>query len=216
MPPLYADSWLILGWGLSLLLLIHALRREQWRSISPSHLSAWLASCVIILLLWHLKAQVQAGIAFHILGTTALTLIAGRNRALLGIAAILALQALFSYIDWQHWGLLCLLQGATPAYLTSYLLNWAQRKLPLNYFVYIFFNCFAAAALSMWAYGIAHIAVLALSGSYDATFLTEEILPYYLLMGWPEAFSTGLNLTLLVVWQPQWVYSFDDSKYLQK
>ncbi|QLG87827.1 energy-coupling factor ABC transporter permease [Chitinibacter bivalviorum] len=216
MPALYAQSWLILGAGLMVLGLWQALRTERWRAISNSHLNSWLACCVFIMLIWQLNAQIQAGISFHILGSTALTLIAGRNRALIGIAAILLIEALFSRLEWQNIGLYWLLLAAIPCYISSYLLQLSQQRLPLNFFTYVFVNCFAAAAISMWAYGLFHCVVLASSGSYSWGFLQDEILPYYFLMGWPEAFSTGLNLTLLVVWQPQWVASFDDAKYLQK
>jgi uncharacterized membrane protein len=34
------------------------------------------------------------------------------------------------------------------------------------------------------------------------------------LLSWPEAFTTGLMLTLLVVYKPQWVSTFDDERYL--
>ena len=40
--------------------------------------------------------------------------------------------------------------------------------------------------------------------------------PYYFMLGFPEAFTTGFNLTVLVIWRPQWVASFDDSFYLLK
>lgn len=196
--------------------LFYAVRFERWASIPQPQITAWLASCIVILLTWQLKAQVQAGISFHILGSAALSLIAGRNRALLGIAGLILLQAAFGHIPWQSIGLFWLLKGAIPILICSALLSWAQRRLPLNYFVYIFFNSFCAAALSMWAYGLLHALALATSGAYPWDFLTEEVLPYYFLMGWPEGFTTGLNLTLLVVWLPQWVATFDDRKYLQK
>lgn len=213
---LYTDTWLQLGWLLMVLGITDSIRRESWRQNPATHITSWLAATVIILLLWQLKAQVQAGIAFHILGSSALCLIAGKRRALISISAILLIQALWAKLDWQSIGLIWLLKGAIPVFLTSTLLGWAQQRLPLNYFVYIFLNCFCAAALSMWCYGLVHSVILASSGAYEWAFLFEEVLPYYFLMGWPEAFITGLNLTILVVWQPQWVCSFDDIKYLQK
>ncbi|QLI83100.1 energy-coupling factor ABC transporter permease [Chitinibacter fontanus] len=216
MPALYTDTWLQLGWLLMGFGVIESARREPWQQSPANHITSWLASSVVILLLWQLKAQVQAGIAFHILGSSALCLIAGRRRALISISAILIIQALSAKLDWQSIGLIWLLKGALPIFITSALLSWAQQRLPLNYFVYIFFNCFCAAALSMWSYGLLHCLILAASGAYEWPFLFEEVLPYYFLMGWPEAFITGLNLTILVVWQPQWVCSFDDIKYLQK
>ncbi|WP_051258707.1 energy-coupling factor ABC transporter permease [Chitinibacter tainanensis] len=214
--PLYADSWLTLGWFCLAWGCVVALRREAWRAIPQGQLTGWLAACVLILLSWQLKAEIQSGIAFHILGSAALMLIAGPWRALLGMAVLFSLQGLYGHIPLERIGIIWTLKALIPISLTALLLHWTQLKLPLNYFVYIFINCFAAAALSMWAFGISHTLVLATSGSYAASFLLEEILPYYFLMGWPEGFITGLNLTLLVVWQPQLISTFDDRKYLQK
>ncbi|WP_157669586.1 energy-coupling factor ABC transporter permease [Chitinibacter sp. GC72] len=215
-PALYSSTWLLMGWAVMGFALWHALRAENWSRIAPTHVTGWLAACVIILLSWQLRAQIQSGIAFHLLGSTALCLIAGQHRALLGMAAVVLISALFGHLDWTQIALVWLLKAAVPIWICSLLLAWAQKKLVHNYFVYIFLNSFGAAALGMWVFGLLHCLVLASSGFYEWGFLQEEILPYYFLMGWPEAFATGLNLTLLVVWQPQWVSSFDDRKYLQK
>ena len=103
-----------------------------------------------------------------------------------------------------------------PIAITHGLLRFAQRRFSPNFFVYIFINCFAAGAISMWLVGLSLCALLAAIGAYPSDFLFNEMLPFYFLMGWPEAFITGLNLTLLVVWRPDGVSSFNDQLYLQK
>ncbi|WP_410498269.1 energy-coupling factor ABC transporter permease [Chitinibacter sp. S2-10] len=213
---IYSEFWQLLGWFLLIAGLVHALRRENWHTLSNPHRNSWLAACVVILLLWQLRAQIQQGITFHILGSAALTLIAGPYRAMLGMAAIVLLQAIFGHIAWVDIGILWGLKAAIPITVCTLLLRWAQHRLPHNYFIYIFLNCFGAAALSMWLFGFFHCLTLTSSALYSWEFLYSEILPYYFLMGWPEGFTTGLNLTLMVVWQPHWVATFDDRKYLQR
>jgi uncharacterized membrane protein len=39
-------------------------------------------------------------------------------------------------------------------------------------------------------------------------------LPFYFLMDWAEAFATGMMVTLMVVYRPEWVATFDDARYL--
>ena len=34
------------------------------------------------------------------------------------------------------------------------------------------------------------------------------------LMAWSEAFISGMLMTVMVVWKPQWVATFSDQKYL--
>ncbi|GAA5786841.1 hypothetical protein GCM10007860_22860 [Chitiniphilus shinanonensis] len=210
----FPDSWLLAGWLLTLWCLLHAARRVPWLTLRQSELTAWFGATVVVLVLWQFKAQLQPGIAFHLVGATALTLIAGPERARLGLAVALAADAAQGDGQWASLGLSWLVIAGLPTTLTAALLRLAQRRLPANYFVYIFLNCFAAGALSMWAVGLAGCALLALAGAYPAAFLFEEQFPYYFLMGWPEAFLTGIHLTLLVVYRPQWVRTFDDRFYL--
>jgi uncharacterized membrane protein len=52
------------------------------------------------------------------------------------------------------------------------------------------------------------------TGVYSFDYLAENYLPFYFLMAWAEAFSTGMIITLLVVYRPEWVATFDDHRYL--
>ncbi|UXY13925.1 energy-coupling factor ABC transporter permease [Chitiniphilus purpureus] len=212
----FSTPWLVTGWLLAGWCLWRAARQVPWLRLAQAELTSWFGATVIILLLWQLKAQVQPGLAFHLLGATALTLVAGPDRARLGMAAVLVGDALQEPGHWGSLGLSWLLSAGLPTLLTSQLLLLARRHLPANYFVYLFCNGFAAAALSMWSMGLAGCVLLALAGAYPPDLLFEEHYPYYFLMGWPEAFTTGLHLTLLVVYRPQWVATFDDAFYLRR
>jgi len=210
-------SWLLLFSTLGALMVCGwAIKQERWPTLSQAQMTSWLCCSVILLLTWQLKAQIHAGLAFHILGGTALTLIAGSYRALLSLAVLLAIDLGFGHGDIASWGLSFWLIGVLPVLTTQLILRFARRYFSPNFFVYIFVNCFAAGAVTMWIFGLVNCSLLFLVTAYSAQFLFEEMLPIYFLMGWPEAFMTGLNLTLLVVWRPEWVHSFNDRVYLQK
>jgi uncharacterized membrane protein len=49
---------------------------------------------------------------------------------------------------------------------------------------------------------------------YPAPTLLDDYLPYYFLLGFAEAWLNGALITLMVVYAPHWVGSFDDRHYL--
>jgi uncharacterized membrane protein len=210
-------NWLLLSSTLlSSLLILHAAVRTPWFALSQERITGWFGASVFVLGFWQMKASIQPGLAFHLLGASALAMITGRDKALLGLAAVLAADTAYGHAEWRSFGLAWLIVAFIPVTLTQYLFAWAQRALPANYFIYIFVNCFAASMLSMWSVGLLTCALLTISGAYPLDFLMEEQLPYYFLMGWPEGFSTGIYMSLLVVWRPQWVSTFDDAFYLSR
>ena len=62
---------------------------------------------------------------------------------------------------------------------------------------------------------LANTAVLLLATSLG----TQQLLPDYLLasvmMMFPEAFVTGMLMTLFIVYKPQWVSTFFDEVYIK-
>jgi len=56
--------------------------------------------------------------------------------------------------------------------------------------------------------------LLALAGAYPWDYLINDYFPYFLLLGFSEAWISGVVITLFVVYRPNWVLTFDDSRYL--
>lgn len=54
---------------------------------------------------------------------------------------------------------------------------------------------------------------LVAAGAYPVDLLLSDYLPFFLLLGFSEAWLSGMTLTLLVVYFPEWVASFDDRSY---
>ena len=70
------------------------------------------------------------------------------------------------------------------------------------------------AAVAISTVGVVSTGFAVISGSYSLHYLLRDYLPYYLLLSWSEAFLTGMALTLMVVYRPEWVATFDDARYL--
>ncbi len=54
-----------------------------------------------------------------------------------------------------------------------------------------------------------------LSGAYALDELAREYLRYFPLLMLPEAFVSGGVLSILIVYRPEWVVTFDDERYLK-
>ena len=107
-----------------------------------------------------------------------------------------------------------LVMGAVPIGVSLIALRAIERWLPSHFFVYIFGNAFFGAALAMVSTGVMASLLLAGADAYPLEYLRTDYLPWFLLMSWAEAFITGAAITVLVVYRPNWVSTFDDRRYL--
>lgn len=212
---LFAPVLLWVGNGLALCGLLWAGRRVPWTRLSQSQLTGWLGATTLIAVLWQFAASIKPGLSFHLLGASALTLIARRDKALLGMAAVVLASCANGSADWLAAGWSWLLGGAVPVLVASAVLPLSRRHLPPNYFSYFFANAFFGSALSFCTAALSLLLFHLFSGSYALNYLLEEALPYYLLFSWSEAFTTGMVMAVLVIYRPQWVESFDDTVYLR-
>jgi uncharacterized membrane protein len=64
--------------------------------------------------------------------------------------------------------------------------------------------------------GLLATIVLWLAGVYPLQMLLDDYFPYFALLGFAEAWLNGAAITLMVVYYPGWVGSFDDRRYLFK
>jgi uncharacterized membrane protein len=198
---------LALGWS------IHA---APWRRLKDDEqLHLWLGTCVALMLLWSIKTGIKPGLNFHLLGATVFTLMFGPYLAMLGLSVVLLGVTAFGLSGWGSFSANGLLMGALPVSVSYLVFRLADARLPHHLFVYIFVNAFVGAALAMALTGLAATGLLAVAGVYTLDYLSSQYLPYFLLMGWSEALLSGMLITLLVVYCPQWVGTFDDARYLR-
>lgn len=206
-----------IGAGLYLGLMLYAVWRAPWLELfSDSRRQHLLFGTVLALfLLWLVRRDFVSGLSFHFIGMTAVTLLLDWPLAMLaGLAAQLGLLALGRQ-DLTALGINGLLLVAIPVSITEGCALLVERAQPRNLFVYIFCSGFFPAALSALACLLAGFAVLWLDGRYEMPPWLLDYLGYLWLVMFPEAFINGAAISGLVVYYPEWLETFNRSRYLQ-
>ena len=213
---LLPSLWVGSGWVLFLAVLGVALYRAPWYHLRDSRAAnTWLAACVAVMLLWSLEGGIAAGLHFHLLGMTVLTLMFGWQFAI--ISVVLALVGVTANGDagWGAFAWNVLAMGVVPVLVTTLLLRFSLRSLPANFFVYVFFVAFLGGVLSMGLVGLTTSLLLFWSDVYPWKVVSGSYLPVYLLLLFPEGFVSGMLMSIIVVYRPEWVSTFDDNYYLR-
>lgn len=195
------------------------LRTAPWRRIADSvQLNVWLGTIVVLILFWSMNAGVQPGLNLHLLGATAFTLMFGRQLAIIGLSVVLAAVMLNGGAQvveaWQPFALNALVMVVVPCFIAHALLRGTERFLPAHFFIYVFFAAFFGAALVAVTTGLLATLLMWSANVYPADMLFADYFPYYILLGFAEAWFNGAAITLMVVYYPHWVGSFDDRRYL--
>ncbi len=189
----------------------------DWRRLAdPATLNLFLGATVAVLALWQIRTGVKPGLAFHLYGMSALTLMFGFWRASFAGVLVLLTNAAFGRGSLTSLGFDALLLVALPAAVSWGVFRLLDRLLPNHFFVYVLGNGFFGTALAVAAIGLATTAVMTLAGVYSLDYLLAQYTPFAtLLISWAEAFSTGMAITVIAVYRPAWLETFDDVKYLQ-
>jgi uncharacterized membrane protein len=210
------ESFTTLG-GIGLVLLFWGFWRSgDWkRLLDPARSNLFLGVSVALLALWQIRAGIRPGLEFHLFGVSAASLMFGPWRGMLAGLIAMTGSLLGGHGNWHNLGIEALVFAALPAFVTHGLHRLVQRKLPHHFFVYVLVTGFFCVALAIIAIGVTATAMMALSGSYELDYLLEHYSPYYILLAWSEAFSTGMAVTIMAVYKPEWLESFDDSRYIK-
>ena len=105
--------------------------------------------------------------------------------------------------------------GIVPILVTRVFLYICQRRLPHNFFVYIFVNAFLAGGLSILMAGLASAFIQQQAGVHPADTIGDNFLLILPMLMFGEAFLNGALITLAVAYKPQWVATLHDRWYLQ-
>lgn len=209
-------AWLVAAWLLFVPLILIAVRFAPWQRLTEhSRLNVWLGTVVSLMLLWSLTAGVKPGLTLHLVGNMLLSLAFGPWLAFIGSCLALAGITINGAAGWESYAANAILMAGVGTLTSVLILRFNERFLPPNLFVYLFANGFFGGAISMIAVGGAASAVLVLADVYPGEYVLSDYLPYVMLLGFSEAWLSGMVLTLLVLYRPAWVCSFDDSRYLR-
>ena len=115
--------------------------------------------------------------------------------------------------QWSAYPINLIVMAVVPVAFSTLYARLVARWLPRHFFVYIFVNAFIGAAVIVLLQGCVASLGLVAAGAYPVDLLLSDYLPFFLLLGFSEAWLSGMTLTLLVVYFPEWVASFDDRSY---
>jgi uncharacterized membrane protein len=206
--------WTVLGWCLFAMAASLAVRRAPWQVLADSRrLNAFLAMIVGLILLWHLKAGIKPGLVLHLLGATVFTLCFGWALAFVGLCVVLAGVTLNGAAGFEAFAVNALLMAGVGVAASHCLHRLVDRVLPRQLFVYIFCKGFFASALAVMAVGVLSSVLLVLAGAYDSEYLASEYLPYFVLLGFSEAWLSGMLSTLFAVYRPELLADFEDAQF---
>ena len=213
---LFPASWLWFSSALAMAVLGVAIGRVRWRDMKQAgRHNVWLGAVVALMVMWLISAGIRLGLNLHPLGAGVMTLMFGPALGLLAIAAALIGSALNGGVGWSALGLNLMVMGVLPVLVTQGLRVLVEKYLPANYFVYIFVLAFGGSGLGVMLLGGVATLLVWLSGAYSLDLLSYEYLPFFMLLTISEAWLSGMLMTLMVIYRPGWVDSFDDQRYLK-
>ncbi len=193
-----------------------ALTGAPWtrlRDAEQSHV--FLGTIVAVAALWSISSAIGALPRLHLLGATLMVLMFGPHFAVIGMSAAVVLSAVVAPEGLPLAAVRALMGGVLPVAVSYGVLRLCEKKLPANFFVYVFGAAFFGGAAAMIATGIAAAGLLALHA--PAALPADTPLTAVLLMlGFAEATLTGMLATLMAVYRPRWIGTFSDERYLRR
>ncbi|TRX76157.1 energy-coupling factor ABC transporter permease [Pseudomonas mangiferae] len=214
---LLSEESLTLGWAIYLPALAWATWRAPWlelfSDLRRQHLL--FGTVVALFLLWMVRRDFDSGVSFHFIGMTAVTLLLDWPLAILGGCVAQIGLVILGRQDLAAVGLNGALLVLLPVLVTESCALWVERYQPRNLFVYIFCCGFFPAALTALVCTLVGLGVLWVDGLFPMPPWLEDFAGYLWLVMFPEAFINGTAITALVVFCPDWLETFNRSRYLQ-
>ena len=212
---LFPTAWL---WGSGVFAAMVAAwmwRTGPWAKLrDPLRLNIWLGLGVMLALVWSLKAGIYAGLDLHLLGAMVVTLVLGPQLGMGALALALAGVTLNGDAQWSAFAINWLAMAVVPVAIANGYFRLVERYAPKHFFVFIFVIAFFGSGFSVLLQGAFASLLLWLAGAYSYDFLAANYLPFVLLLGFSEAWLSGMAVTLMVVFRPGWVVRFNDRDYL--
>ncbi|WP_095154414.1 energy-coupling factor ABC transporter permease [Pseudomonas sp. Irchel 3E13] len=214
---LLSDLSLSLGWIIFVPLLAWAVASTRWVELFTDsrrqHL--FLGTVFALFALWLVRRDFETGLSYHFIGMTAVTLLLDWPLAVLGAFMAQIGLVLLGRQDLAAMGVNGVLLIGLPVLVTEVCAMLVERAQPRNLFVYIFCSGFFAAALSALVCLLASLGVLWLDGRFVMPVWLEDFIGYLWLVLFPEAFINGMVVSALVVFCPEWLETFNRTRYLQ-
>lgn len=218
MPLLPFDYWAILAIVCYVLILGFAINKRTIHQLLYIPGLSFRAGFAIAVLscFWSLKVGIFQGLEVHFLLTTALTLTMGWRMSMLIATAALLLLCTLGIESWQEFGYIGILNAAIPILFSYLIYAISYHRLPRHFAIYVFVCSFLAGALSLVLHLCLNSLLFGIFDVYSWNNIMNDYLIVAALMWFPEALLNGMAMTLLIVYRPDWVYTFYDEQYLDK
>ncbi|MEM0910499.1 MAG: energy-coupling factor ABC transporter permease [Pseudomonadota bacterium] len=167
-----------------------------------------------LFVLWLFRVSIHDGMVLQFLGLTAFTLILGFRWAVITSVLVLVAITLIEGESFYDVGIIGLCGVVMPIVFSYTVYTLTFHKMPKHLFTYIFACGFFPAAVSI------ALKMLLMSGYYyySDMYTWDIIYDGYVQLIWllmfQEAFFNGMVITCLVVYKPQWLYTYNDKFYL--
>ncbi|MFD2095553.1 energy-coupling factor ABC transporter permease [Corallincola platygyrae] len=181
----------------------------------PLYQHLFFGATAIVALIWSLKYTPHPLLTIHFLCATTLTLLLGARLALMSLALVILIFLLTTGAGLNSWGLSFVIWGIIPVTFSRASLLLSQKFLPRHLFIYLLVNGFITGALAILLTLIAqYLAFIWITGGDWQSQLTYlNVTP---LLMFPEGLLNGMAITLLAVYKPHWLKTYDDRIYLNE
>ena len=208
---------LVMTWLLSLGVIVWCLCLRHWRPLleDTALQHRWMAATLAVMLMWQLRAQAVDWLTLHLVFTVLMTLVFKMPLALISNVMINVAMVAIGRNDWSLMGANMLVTGIVPATVTGFVWRIVDRRLPDNLMVFLFACGFFGTALATLGGGLSAVALIIVAGTDpEAVYLAQEYARFLPLLMPSEAFITGMLLSILLVYHPSWVATFNDHRYI--
>ena len=202
---------------LSLGVVVWALWRRPWQALleDTALQHRWLGATLAVVLMWQLRAQAVDWLTLHLVFTVLMTLVFKAPLALISNVLINVAMVVIGRNEWTLLGANVLVTGIVPAAIIGTVWRLVDRRLPDNLMVFLFACGFFGAALATLGAGLAAVLLITVAGTDpNAVYLAQEYARFLPLLMPSEAFITGMLLSILLVYHPNWVATFNDHRYI--
>lgn len=187
-----------------------ALAFRPWSVLRGAALrNAWFAASALLAAGWSAQVSLPGELPVVLSGTCLLVLMFGWPLAVLTVIGLAAAATALAGAAPARAAELAAWSGALPATLALGIGLAIRRWLPRNAFVYILGRAFVGTAAATllaatlhvwWAQGAEHGESMLVTAGW--------------LVAWGEAFLTGALVAVFVAFQPQWLLTWSDARYL--
>ena len=198
-------------------ILLWALWNTNWQAlrVQPYLQHVFYVACLVLVVLWSIRAGISSGLGIHFMGLTAATLLMGWPLALVAGAFSLLFICFLGLEAFEAFSVNFLISVALPVFTSHVILKLVQRTLPANPFVYIFLCGFFNGAFAILFVAVATSLMLGLLNTYSWDEVYHNYFMYLPLMLFPEAFVNGMVVAGVMGTKPELLSSFNVDEYFK-